>query len=85
MKIIKLLSGCFIAMTLLYACFDDEGNYDLSELTTVDIRISYTQPSIGEAYVIEPEIDYKGGYVIYKIHGVIQFLGKKSCDILLRK
>ena len=47
-------------MTLLYACFDDEGNYDLSELTTVDIRISYTQPSIGEVYVIEPEIDYKG-------------------------
>ena len=60
MKIIKLLSGCFIAMTLLYACFDDEGNYDLSELTTVDIRISYTHPSIGEVYVIEPEIDYKG-------------------------
>ena len=60
MKKIKLFLGCFIAMTLLYACFDDEGNYDLSELATVGIQLSYTQPSIGEEYVIDPVIDYKG-------------------------
>ena len=60
MKKIKLFLGCFIAMTLLYACFDDEGNYDISELATVGIQLPYSQISIGEEYVINPVIDYKG-------------------------
>lgn len=86
MKKIKLFLGCFIAMTLLYACFDDEGNYDLSELATVGIQLSYTQPSIGEEYVIDPVIDTRGwiplnlairGYVTYRIRGVILSAGKK--------
>lgn len=60
MKMIRLFLGSFIAMILLCACFDDEGNYDQSELTTVEIKVSYTTPAIGEEYVLRPEIDYKG-------------------------
>ena len=60
MKTINYILGCCIAMTLLYACIDDEGNYDYSELKTVNITNVYSNWSVplGEEYVITPTIDY---------------------------
>lgn len=60
MKTINYILGCCIAMTLLYACIDDEGNYDYSELKTVNITNVYSNWSVplGEEYVIIPTIDY---------------------------
>ena len=58
MKTINYILGCCIAMTLLYACIDDEGNYDYSELKTVNITNVYSNWSVplGEEYVITPTI-----------------------------
>lgn len=62
MKMIKLFSGCFIAMLMLYSCIDDKGNYDYIELKTVKISNVFSNWSVplGEEYVIKPIIDYNG-------------------------
>lgn len=62
MKIINKILILSILAFLAHSCIEDEGNYDYTPVSLVSISNVYSNWSVplGEDYIINPEIDYKG-------------------------
>lgn len=56
----KILLSLFVALVFA-SCLEDKGNYDLNDLNTATIT-SFVKgnATIGDPYIIKPDIDYKG-------------------------
>ena len=62
-KIYNILSVCLFAL-LVSACYDDEGNYDYHEISTINtegLEKSYTKTSYQDVLHLEPTVTATGG------------------------
>ena len=70
-KIYNILSVCLFAL-LVSACYDDKGNYDYHEISTINtegLEKSYMKTSYQDVLHLEQPLRQRVGRVILNIYG----------------